>query len=237
MTTTTMDQEIIARYTDQPDRMPAEVRMAIEGAWGGRPVQLYALTDLDAGMRFTEVWLALGEEEVALARREGTRWTVRSIPRARIKGVLETPGLSGNTLTLLAEADEPAMAVVRYTHRQRRAVENVRFVLQQELEGRTMPPSDPDEEYARSVAAPIREAQALVAGSQTAVLWRLMGYLGRYRKQMVLGFAAATLITGVSSLPPCLAVSAGLGAVALTAALIPAWRAASVSPARSLKGE
>ncbi|MGW8265462.1 MAG: ABC transporter ATP-binding protein, partial [Longimicrobiales bacterium] len=128
-----------------------------------------------------------------------------SIPRTRIKGVLETPGLSGNTLTLLAEADEPALAVVRYTHRQRRAVENVRFVLQQELEGRTIPPSDPDEEYARGVAAPIREAQALVAGSQTAVLWRLMGYLGRYRRQMMLGFAAATLITGVSLLPPYLA--------------------------------
>jgi len=205
MTNTTMDQKIIARYTDQPDRMPAEVRMAIEGAWGGRPVQLYALTDLDAGMRFTEVWLALGEGEVALARREGTRWTVHSLRRAQVKGVLETPGLSGNTLTLLADADEPALAVVRYTHRQRRAVENVRFVLQQELEGRTIPPSDPDEEYARSVAAPIREAQALVAGSQTAVLWRLMGYLGRYRRQMVLGFAAATLITGVSLLPPYLA--------------------------------
>jgi ATP-binding cassette subfamily B protein len=205
MTNTTMDQKIIARYTDQPDRMPAEVREAIEGAWGGRPVQLYALTDLDAGMRFTELWVALGETEVALARREGTGWAVHSIPRTRIRGVLETPGLSGNTLTLLADPDEPALAVVRYTHRQRRAVENLRFVLQQELEGRTIPPSDPDAEYARSVAAPIREAQALVAGSQTAVLWRLMGYLGRYRKQVVLGFAAATLITGVSLLPPYLA--------------------------------
>ena len=39
----TIDSQIIERYTDQPARMPAEARATIEGAWGGRPVQLYAL--------------------------------------------------------------------------------------------------------------------------------------------------------------------------------------------------
>ena len=56
----TIDSQIIERYTDQPARMPAEVRTAIEDAWGGRPVQLYALVDLDAGMRLTDTWLASG---------------------------------------------------------------------------------------------------------------------------------------------------------------------------------
>jgi ATP-binding cassette subfamily B protein len=201
----TMDQRIIAKYTDQPDRMPAEVRDAIEGAWGGRPVQLYALTDLDAGMRFTEAWLALGESDVALAREDRGRWDVHSVPRQRLSAISESPGLSGSTLTLLGAPDEPALAVLRYTHRQRRAVENVRFVLEQELEGRIVPPANGDKEYARSVAAPIREAQALVARNQAAVLLRLIGYLGRYRKQVAMGFAAATLITVLSLVPPYLA--------------------------------
>jgi ATP-binding cassette subfamily B protein len=201
----TMDQRIISKYTDQPDRMPSEVRKAMEDAWGGRPVQLYALTDLDAGMRLTEVWLGLGEAELALASRGAEGWSVRSIPRKSIGGLLETPGLSGSTLTLLGDPDEPALAVVRYTHRQRRAVENVRFVLEQELEGRDVPEADGDAEYARSVAAPIREAQALVAGNQAAVLLRLLGYLRRYRKKVAMGFAAAMLITLVSLVPPYLA--------------------------------
>ncbi len=206
MTKKTMDQRIIARYTDQPDRMPVEVRRAIEGAWGGRPVLLYAMTDLDAGMRFAEVWLALGESQLAWARRgPEDEWDVRTISRRRISGVRESPGLSGSTLTFLGETDEPALGVVRYTHRQRRAVENVRFVVEQELEGRAVTPGDPDEEYAQGVAGPIREAQALVAGNQAAVLWRLVGYLGRYRKHLILGFAAATLITVVSLVPPYLA--------------------------------
>jgi ATP-binding cassette subfamily B protein len=206
MNGTTMDQRIIAKYTNQPDRMPVEVRRSIEGAWGGRPVQLYAFADLDAGMRLTEVWLALGESELALARPgQGGRWEIRAFPRSEVTAVVETPGLSGNTLTFLGAPDEPALAIVRYTHRQRRAVENVRFVVEQELEGRRVRPSDPDEEYARSVAAPIREAQVLVAGNQAAVLWRLVGYLGRYRKQVAMGFVAATLITLVSLVPPYLA--------------------------------
>ena len=144
----TMDRQIIARYTDQPDRMPAEVRRAIEGEWDGRPVQLYALADLDAGMRLSEAWLALGPEELAVARGGGTGWDVHSVPRRRISAVRETPGLSGSTLAFLAEPGEPPLLVVRYTHRQRRAVENVRFVIEQELEGRRIGLVDPDDEYA-----------------------------------------------------------------------------------------
>ncbi len=215
-TQNTIDRRIIERYTDQPVRMPAEVRAAIEGAWGGRPVQLYALTDLDAGMRLGEAWLALGERDVAIARPDApkdtsgdagtdTAWRVHTLARADVRAVRETPGLSGSTLTLLGEPDEPALGVVRYTHRQRRAVENIRFVLEQELEGRSVPTTDADDEYAASVAAPIREAQALVAGRESAVLWRLLGYLGRYRRQVAIGFVAATLITAVSLVPPYLA--------------------------------
>lgn len=201
----TIDRRIIERYTDQPARMPSDVRAAIEGAWGGRPVQLYALIDLDAGMKLAESWLALGPEHVAVARRREGAWEIHSVARGRIEAVRETPGLSGTALTLLGAPDEPALAIVRYTHRQRRAVENVRFVLEQDLEGRSVPVNDGDDEYASSVAGPIREAQALVAGNQSAVLWRLIRYLDRYRKQVVIGFVAATLITLVSLVPPYLA--------------------------------
>jgi ATP-binding cassette subfamily B protein len=55
------------------------------------------------------------------------------------------------------------------------------------------------------VARPIREAQALVAGRQTAVVKRLLGYLGPYRVQVTLGMIAATIITIVSLVPPWLA--------------------------------
>src|SRR6185503_13533438 len=96
---TTMDHEIINRYIGQPSRLPPDVRAALERAWGGEPVQLYALADLDDTLHLGESWVALGPTQVAIARREQAgAWTIASHARARVRTVQETPGLSANTL-------------------------------------------------------------------------------------------------------------------------------------------
>ncbi len=168
---------------------------------------LYALADLDERLRLRETWLALGPRHLAVAsptERHGA-WEVRTIPRSRIRAVREVPGLSSFSLVLLGEPDQPALAAVRYTHRQRRAMENIKFVLQEGASGRVVEAGDADEMYAESVAGPIREAQALVASQQMAVLRRLLSYLLPYRRELVLGLSAAALITLVSLVPPFLA--------------------------------
>ncbi|HMG17175.1 MAG TPA: ABC transporter ATP-binding protein [Gemmatimonadales bacterium] len=205
-----LDDHIIARYTAQPTRLPPELRRKIEHAWHGAPVQLYALADLDQRLLLTEAWLAVGPRHIAVAKRsEGDSWEVRSIDRAHVEAIREAPGLSANTLTILGAPGEPALALLRYTHRQRHAFENIRFVLEEQLTGkgneREIPNVDADRIYADSVARPIREAQALVSGRQTAVIRRLLGYLKPYRRQLTLGMAAATVITLVSLVPPYLA--------------------------------
>jgi len=200
------DERIIERYTDQPTRLPRELRRKIEDGWGGAPVQLYALADLDDRLQLTERWIALGPERIALAcpDDEGA-WRVTSLERADVRAVRVTPGLSGSVFTFLGEPGEPALGAVRFTHRQKRAMENIRFVVEQQVEGRDVRAGDADAEYARSVAAPVREAQALVAGNQARVLWRLLGYLTPYRRQLLWGFGAAGIITLVSLVPPWLA--------------------------------
>jgi ATP-binding cassette subfamily B protein len=97
------------------------------------------------------------------------------------------------------------LAVVRFTNRQRRSYENIKFVLEQGLEGRTIEPVNADRQYAESIAGPIKEAQALVAGHRMAVIWRLLAYLRPYRRQVVIGMSAAAVITLVSLVPPYLA--------------------------------
>src|SRR6267378_319843 len=202
-----LDDHIIARYTAQPTRLPAELRREVEHAWQGAPVQLYALADLDQSLRLTDAWLALGPRHIAVAKRESAGWHVRSVERSRIEAVREAPGLSANTLTILGAPREPALALLRYTHRQRRAFENIRFVLEEQIQGhiRHLSEVEADRLYAESVARPIRDAQALVSGRQTAVIRRLLGYLKPYRRQLTLGMAAATVITLVSLVPPYLA--------------------------------
>jgi ATP-binding cassette subfamily B protein len=202
----TLDQEIIERYTSQPARLPPELRRRIEAAWHGAPIQLYALADLDHDLRLTEAWVALGPRHVAVARPDGKGgWDVRSFERASVQGVHDAPGLSATVLTILAGAGEPPLAELRYTHRQRRAFENLRFVLEEQIAGRAVPAVDADAEYAGAVARPIRDTQSLVAGRDTAVIARLLGYLRPYRRQLALGLLAAGVITLVSLVPPYLA--------------------------------
>jgi ATP-binding cassette subfamily B protein len=204
-----MDQRIIARYIGQPARLPSEVRARIEQAWDGRSIQLYALADLDDALTLGEAWLALGSEHVALVQSAPHGgWDVESIERARIRSVRETPGLSANTLMLLGEQGDPPLLTVRYTQRQRGAFENIRFVLDEALAGRGIAPPSGDEAdriYADAVARPVRDAQALVAGRESAVILRLLGYLIPYRRQVITGLSAAAIITLVSLVPPYLA--------------------------------
>jgi ATP-binding cassette, subfamily B, bacterial len=226
------DQEIISRYIGQPARLPAELRARIEREWGNQPVQLYALADLDHGHRLHESWVALGPRHVAVARpaSEGA-WSVHSVERTRIRAVQEAPGLSANALHLLGAPDDPPLAVVRYTQRQRGAFENIRFVLDEALEGRTVEPTDADVVYADAVARPVRDAQALVAGRQSAVILRLLRYLTRYRRELTLGLTAAAIVTLASLVPPYLAGylidgvvrKANAGTMAAGAAATIAW--------------
>ena len=199
------NEAIIARYTDQPARLPPKLRREIETRWDGAPVQLYALADLDQALHLTETWVALGPTHLATARRGAQGWVIEDLWRSRVESVRLAPGLSATTLTVLGRPGDPALLVARYTHRQRRAFENLKFVLEEALGGRAVPVSDADAEYADAVARPVREAQALVAGHDVAVIRRLLGYLRPYRRQLVIGMAAAGLITLVSLVPPYLA--------------------------------
>ena len=54
------NRKIIERYTGQPVRLPRDLRARIERSWGGLPVQLYAMADLDASMQLGQIWVALG---------------------------------------------------------------------------------------------------------------------------------------------------------------------------------
>ena len=203
----TLDQAIVSRYTGQPARLPAELRRRIESAWNDRPVEIYAFADLGPTLRLAASWVALGPSDLAVAREaaDSGEWEITSFPLGRLAAVRESPGLSATTLTFLAAPGEPPLAIVRFTHRQRRAFENLRFVVEERIAERAVSPPDADREYAEAVARPVRDAQAVVADQPRAVIWRLLGYLRPYRRQLVLGMAAATLITGVSLVPPWLA--------------------------------
>lgn len=202
--TNTINFNVITRYTDQPTVMPVELRDLIQSQWNSHPVQLYAMADLDASLNLIQLWVALGPQELAVARqrKETLAWEIKSINRSKITELREMPGLSCTTLTLLGEPGEPALFAFRYTHRQRRAFENIKYVIEQQLKGNTIEPENPDSVYSEAVTQSIREAQASVSVNRLSVLWRLLAYLKPYKFQLALGIVAASLMTLVSLLPP-----------------------------------
>jgi len=199
------NEAIVARYLEQPTRLPIDLRRHVETLWDGAPVQLYALEDLDHTHQLAETWVLLGPTHIATARRAGERWEVATVWRSRVQAVVEAPGLSATTLTVLGRPGDPALLVARYSHRQRRAFENLKFVLEEAMDGRRVAPGHGDGEYADAVARPVRDAQALMAGRKVAVIRRLLGYLAPYRRSLVLGIGAAAVITLLSLVPPYLA--------------------------------
>src|SRR5688572_26856852 len=202
-----IDDRIIRRYTDQPAALPADLRTRIDREWRGDRVHLYALADLNESLQLAWTWVVLGSRQVAVVSLEadGATPEVRVFERVCITAVHEAPGLSATLLTIVGAPGEAPLAVLRYTNRQRPAFENLRFVLEEQLAGRTVTPVDADRVYAESVARPIRDTQSLVAGHSGGALFRLLRYLLPYRRELTLGMGAATVITLVSMAPPYIA--------------------------------
>lgn len=200
-----MNQRLLDRYIGQPSSLPASLRAQLDREWNGESIALYAMADLDEALMLSESWLILSERHVAHATRiTDDIWSVPSIPRESVAAVQELPGLSANTLVLLTRDDTPLLSV-RFTQRQRGAIENIRFVLDEALSGRSVPSPNADEAYADAVARPVRDAQALMSGRESAVFLRLLSYLKPYRRGVTLGLLAALVITLVSLIPPYLA--------------------------------
>ena len=189
-------QALLRRFTGQPDALPAELG-GKAGAAGG-PVELYAWVDLNERLEIEPSWLILTRDQLILANDQGI---LQSVSRVSILKVKDQTGLSGGWFGVYGEGDR-LLLEVRFSNRQRRAVEHVRFVLQQQTEGITVRPSDAHAVYAEAVAGPIREAQSTIARNEMSVIWRLLGYFRPYKKEVTIGFVAAVIMTLLNLAPP-----------------------------------
>ncbi len=201
------DRDLIARYTNQPSILPLQLRAQIEGKIDAQPVQLYALADLDQAMQLCEKWVALSHDYLVIAESGDGEdgYDFKVIDRNSIGTVREISGLSCSCLVIdSVTAGDTQLAVLRYSHRQRRAIENIRYLLEQRITGGDIESANADQVYASAIAEPVRDAQASVAGQRRTVLWRLLSYLGPYRRELMTGMLAAVLMTVLSLLPPYL---------------------------------
>ncbi len=200
------DHDIIARYTDQPPRLPEALRQRITETGDANGVLAYALADLDERLGFAQAWLVLSTSQVVVAYLDRDTYELRRLPRAQLAKVDLASGLSCHVLRIYERADGSAepFAELRFTHRQRRSMEGLAFLLEQVIQAVPIETRDADQAYIEAVAQPIREAQALVSSRRGAVVWRLLRYLEPYKRHVIVGMSAATLVTLLALVPPFL---------------------------------
>ena len=229
------NQAAIRKFTDQAERLPAEIRSRVESQWQGGQIQLYALADLDDAFLLRPTWIIMGATQIAFvpadqlpstsakkALGEGKNGItpiaappleIHTLDRAKITRLREVAGLSCNELHLLggtvpaegkvAEAGQvQSLRVLRYSKRQHRAIENIKFVLEEAIKGSPVTLEKSDEAYAQSVAGAIREAQATVSNHELSVLWRLLAYLKPYSSSVIIGTVCAVILTLCNLVPP-----------------------------------
>jgi hypothetical protein len=152
------DHDIIERYTDQPARLPEAARGA---ALAGAPqrIEAYAFADLNVKLCFSQTWLVLGSADLIVAHQiSAEAYRVERFARARLGRVLLQAGLSCHILRVYAKGEEAPLCEARFTHRQRRSMEGLGFLLEQVSAGKNLELRDPDRYYAETVSRPIKDA-------------------------------------------------------------------------------
>lgn len=195
----TTDQSLIRRFLEQPPELPARVRTALLA--GGEPIRLYVWADLDASLKLNGRWVVVTDSLIVVASECGDPAAWQRFKREEIRLVREDSGMSGGWLGIYGD-EEKLLAGFSFTNRQKRGFEQLRFLLQQQLDGHPVKPANPDELYAEAVASRIRDAQATVAKNQMAVIWRLLGYFKPYRREVIIGSVAAVIMTLLNLAPP-----------------------------------
>ncbi|MBE2204998.1 MAG: ABC transporter ATP-binding protein [Chthoniobacterales bacterium] len=193
------DQSLIRRFLEQPPELSAQVRAALLADGGN--IQLYAWADRDAALQLNGRWVVVTDSLVVIASEEDAPSAWQRFPRDDIRLIREDSGSSGGWLGLYG-GEEQLLVGLSFTNRQKKGFEQLRALLQQQLDGRPVTPVNPDQIYAEAVASRIRDAQATVAKNQMAVIWRLLSYFKPYRREVVVGSVAAVLMTLLNLAPP-----------------------------------
>ena len=196
-------QEMMGRYTDQPSLLPEKLRKRIEADWPNEPILFYGLADMDDSLKLAHTWVVLGQKHIALLGESSDGDSqISSFERSAITALRLRSGLSCTILEIIGIAEEKPLATLRYSHRQRRAMEALKFLLDQQINGSEVTAGPPDDVYIDSITQPIKEAQASFARHRLAVVWRLFGYMKPYRPQIIWGMLGAVMLTILSLVPP-----------------------------------
>lgn len=201
-------RELIARYTQQEAELPESLSRRIENQ-SGETLVGYAFVDLNERFQLAASWVVLTSTYVFVAKEaigqksqlsenQQPFENIQVFDKIDVHKVIEKSSLSCNRL-IVENPDGEVLFTLVYSHRQSRSVAIIKFLLEQTVWSGVH--SSATEVYQKSLLKPVKEAQSSVTGSRRDVVWRLLGFLKPYRKNVYIGLTAAILMTLVSLIP------------------------------------
>ncbi len=196
-------QQMIRRYTDQPADLPPDIHDHLTNLWKEDNLLFYTIVDLDSNLRLVSHWIVIGTKQIAIIKPQNNMFSgpFIYIDRQEIKSVKQIVSLGCNKLILNSDPSAPPLTTLYYTHRQRRAFENVKTILEQKITSRPIKEISTSELYADAVTKYIKDTQASISVNKLAVVWRLLGYLKPYKMLLFIGLLGAIAMTAMSLAP------------------------------------
>lgn len=201
MNTQSTISERIHHYTMQPAALPEAVAEILRAESAGEAPILYALADLDESLSQRLTWAVLSRHWLYLIT-GATGEVIARIPREEVAEVQSVTGLSCSQMFVLGRGGGEALAHLHYSHRQREAMEGIKYLLEHPD---AAPPEHPATTlYQRGLLRPIEAAQASISEDSSSVLWRLLCYMKPYKLRVAAGITSAMAITALLLVPPYL---------------------------------
>jgi ATP-binding cassette, subfamily B, bacterial len=195
------DNERLQRYTQQPTALPDRISERVASETDGESAVLYSLADLDGALKQSHQWLILTKSRCCTVPISGEA-PCPCFRRSEVENVELLVGLSCSQLVIRGPESSRPLASLYFSHRQRPAMENIKYLL--ENPESEVPGESADDIYRQGLTRPIEEAQAAVSEHGSSVLYRLMGYLFPYRWRFTAGVMSALLLASLQLVPPFL---------------------------------
>jgi ATP-binding cassette subfamily B protein len=190
-----MKNTYFKKYLKQKETLPMEIRQVIQKKYSVE-VEFYAMADLNEELKISEAWIVLGKGKLFIAR--GT--DIEEVLVTKESKVVEQLGTVANTLSI-CEKDE-VVTCFWYSQKQNVLFAQLKYLLEERIKGNEICiSSDADSIYQESVLKPLVKNQSSNDVRKKQVVWRLLGYLLPYKKELILGSFGAVCTTIVSLLP------------------------------------
>ncbi|MFT6633633.1 MAG: ATP-binding cassette subfamily B protein [Bacteriovoracaceae bacterium] len=190
-----MEKLYFSKYLKQKDGLPTKVRQIIEIEFKDT-VLFYAMADLDEDLMISEFWIILGRESMYTSNGSG----VNKIYCKKGSKVVEQLGTVANTLSICHEKE--ISVCFWYSQKQNVLFAQLKYLLEERLKGSEVCiSSDADSIYQQSILKPLMKNQSSSDVKKNKVVWRLLGYLLPYKRELILGSLGAICTTIVSLLP------------------------------------